>query len=55
LPGKSIWRHARLQKLVAQCQHLNSTSCEAFILEHPKALEQWRLERKIAYFLKKYL
>ena len=55
LPGKSIWRHARLQKPVAQCQHLSSTSCEAFILEHPKALEQWRLERKIAYFLKKYL
>jgi adenosine deaminase len=55
LPGESIWMDARRDKPLAVCAHFNSKSCEDFILEHPKALEQWRLERRISHFLKKYL
>lgn len=55
LPGQSIWLDAHHDKPVPVCEHLNSKSCEDFILEHPKALEQWRLERRMSHFLKKYL
>lgn len=55
LPGESIWMDSKHDKPVPVCTHFNSKSCEDFILENPKALEQWRLERRFAHFLSKYL
>jgi adenosine deaminase len=55
LPGESIWMDARKNIPVPVCAHLHSKACEDFILEHPKALEQWRLEIRFSHFLKKYL
>jgi adenosine deaminase len=55
LPGQSIWLDNQKAKPIPVCQNLNSKTCEDFILENPKALEQWRLERRFSHFLKKYL
>ncbi len=50
LPGKSIWSDAPGARLIAACRNLNSTQCQTFIAQSPKAQLQWQLEQQLATF-----
>lgn len=54
LPGKSIWANPNKHIPVAECQNLNSRTCEQFIKENEKAKLQWQLEKELTAFEMKY-
>lgn len=50
LPGASIWKDADKLVLVDECQELLSSSCKAYIVNSPKAKQQWLLEQNLLQF-----
>lgn len=54
VPGKSIWINADKAEIVAECQDLNSKTCQQFVHDSEKAQLQWNLEQKLITFENKY-
>jgi adenosine deaminase len=54
IPGKSIWADAAKAQPVTACSDLNAKSCIEFINQNEKAQIQWRLEKDLWAFEKKY-
>ena len=54
LPGKSLWANPSKHLVVDECQDLNSSACEKFIINNQKARLQSELEKNLQLFEKNF-